>query len=738
MLTDYIKGIYKQSIFKSDKGYIIGLFRVLETNMPDMLEYVNKTITFTGYFADLIENDKYIFYGNLVDHPKYGLQFSVSEYERVKPSDREGIIEFLSSSLFYGIGESMAKKIVDKLGDDALNLIIKDKTCLYQVPRLSEDKINLIYNTLIKYEESHAVIVKLTEMGFTMRDSLNIYNTYKDNTIRIIENNIYRLIDDIPDIGFKKVDDIATNVNTDKYNMDRIKACIIYIMKELTFKNGDTYLSYGEIYEGVSYYLNGDIDNNIYDEAISELDCELKFKIEDDRYYIYEEYESEEYIASKINYLINKPTTKYKTIDKDIIDLEEEFGIEYSEMQKEAIKKALTNNILIITGGPGTGKTTIIKAIVNLYKKLYKLSDKDLIKNIALLAPTGRASKRMSESTLLPATTIHRFLKWNKELDEFMVNEYDPDDSNLMIVDEESMIDNKLMASLLRGLTNNIKLVLVGDYNQLPSVGLGNILKDLIDSEIVDTIELDLLYRQDETSYIPILANDIKNNNLDYDSYVDKDDYKFLECPSDSIIPSLINICNMAIDKGYDYKRVQVMAPMYAGVNGIDNINKVLQGIFNSGEQNKKEIKFGDIIYRENDKVLQLVNDPDNNVFNGDIGTIKFINYKGDSDTPEITIDYEGTLVTYPYKDFSKFKHGYIISVHKSQGSEFDLVIILLCSSFRRMLYKKLIYTAVTRAKRRLILIGEKNAFLYGVNNNSEVLRKTTLKEKLLNYVYKK
>ena len=738
MLTDYIKGIYKQSIFKSDKGYVIGLFRVLETNMPDMLEYVNKTITFTGYFADLIENDKYIFYGNLVDHPKYGLQFSVSEYERVKPSDREGIIEFLSSSLFYGIGESMAKKIVDKLGDDALNLIIKDKTCLYQVPRLSEEKINLIYNTLIKYEESHAVIVKLTEMGFTMRDSLNIYNTYKDNTIRIIENNIYRLIDDIPDIGFKKVDDIAVNMSSDKYNMDRIKACIVYIMKELTFKNGDTYLSYGEIYEGVSYYLNGDIDNNIYDEAISELDGELKIKIEDDRYYIYEEYESEEYIASKINYLINKPTDTYKNIYTKISALEKDYGIEYSDMQKDAIVKALENNILIITGGPGTGKTTIIKAIVSLYKELNKLSDKDFIKNIALLAPTGRASKRMSESTNLPATTIHRFLKWNKELDEFMVNEYDPDPSNLIIVDEVSMIDNKLMASLLRGLTNNIKLVLVGDYNQLPSVGLGNILKDLIDSEIVDTIELDLLYRQDETSYIPILADDIKNNNLDYDSYVDKDDYKFLECPSDSIIPSLINICRMAIDKGYDYKKVQVMAPMYAGVNGIDNINKVLQGIFNESDTNKKEIKFGDVVYRENDKVLQLVNDPDNNVFNGDIGTIKFINYKGDSDTPEITIDYDGILVTYPYKDFNKFKHGYIISVHKSQGSEFDLVIILLCSSFRRMLYKKLIYTAVTRAKRRLILIGEKNAFLYGVNNTSEVVRKTTLKERLLDYVYKK
>ncbi len=737
-MKDYVKGVYKQSIFKSDKGYIIGLLKVLETNIPEMNEFIGKTITFTGYFADIHETEKYTMYGEIVDHPKYGFQFNVTDYERLKPTDKEGIIEFLSSSLFYGIGESMAKKIVDKLGDDALNLIIKDKTCLYQVPRLSEDKINLIYNTLVKYEESHAIIVKLTEMGFTMRDSLNIYNTYKDNTIRIIENNIYRLIDDIVDIGFKRVDEIAVSINSDKYSLDRIKACIVYTMKELTFKNGDTYLSYSEIYEEVTYYLGSDIDNTLFDEAISELDGELKIKIEDDRYYIYEEYESEEYIASRINYLINKPTNTYKDIYTKISSLEKEYNITYSDMQKEAIVKALENNILIITGGPGTGKTTIIKAIVSLYKGLNKLSDKDLIKNIALLAPTGRASKRMSESTNLPATTIHRFLKWNKELDEFTVNEYDPDYSNLIIVDEVSMIDNKLMASLLRGLTTNIKLVLVGDYNQLPSVGLGNILKDLIDSDIVDKIELDLLYRQNEASYIPVLADDIKNNNLDMENFTDKDDYKFLECPSDSIIPGLINICKKTIEMGYDYKRVQVMAPMYAGVNGIDNINKVLQGIFNEQEVGKKEIKFGDVVYRENDKVLQLVNDPDNNVFNGDIGTIKFINYKGASDTPEITIDYDGTLVTYPYKDFNKFKHGYIISVHKSQGSEFDLVIMLLSSAYRRMLYKKLIYTGITRAKRRLILIGEKNAFMYGVNNNSEIVRKTTLKEKLLESLNKK
>ena len=737
-MLDYVKGTFRQSIFRNEKGFIIGLLKVHETNIIDMQDYVNKTITFTGYFAELNENEKYIMYGEIVHHPKYGFQYNVSNSERIKPDDKDGIIEFLSSDLFKGIGEKMATSIVEILGEDALELILKDKTCLYVVPKLSEVKINLIHDTLVKYEESHETIVKLTEMGFTMKDSLTIYNKYKSNTIRQLENNIYRLIDDIEEINFTKVDNIALTLTEDNLNMNRIKACIVYVMKELSFSKGDTYLYYGEIYEALSYYLKTDIDSTLYDEAISELDGELKIKMEDDKYYLFEDYEAEEYIASKVNYLIEKQVTKYKNIDMRIKELEDMYQIKYSDKQKEAIIKALENNILIVTGGPGTGKTTIIKAIVDLYKILNKLSIKDLVTNIALLAPTGRASKRMSESTNLPATTIHRFLKWNKETDEFMVNEYNPDFSNLIIVDEVSMIDNKLMYSLLKGLTNNIKLVLVGDYNQLPSVGAGNILKDLIDSDIVDKVELDLLYRQDNNSYIPVLANEIKNETLEEDFLIERDDYKFLQCSSDAIIPSLVNISKKVISKGYDYKRVQIMAPMYAGVNGIDNINKVLQDVFNPVELDKKELRVGDITYRENDKILQLVNDPDNNVFNGDIGIIKDINYKGKSGSAEITIDYYGNIVTYKQKEFNKFKHGYIISIHKSQGSEFELVIIPVSSSYKRMLYKKLIYTAITRAKKRLIIIGEPNAFIYGVRNNNEIVRKTNLLEKLFNNLNKK
>ena len=533
-------------------------------------------------------------------------------------------------------------------------------------------------------------------------------------------------------MSFTKLDEIALKFNDELYNLNRIKACIVYIMKTLSFNKGDTYSYYGEIYEGVCFYLKSDIDTNIYDEALSELDGELKIKIEDDKYYVYEEYEGEEYIVDKIKFLINKGTTKYTGIDKRIKELEKKYGIEYSEKQKEAIIHSLENNITIITGGPGTGKTTIIKAIVELYKTLKKYNDRELKNRVALLAPTGRASKRMGESNLLPATTIHRFLKWNKETNVFMVDEYNPDYSNLIIVDEVSMIDNRLLSSLLRGLTNNIKLVLVGDYNQLPSVGPGNVLRDLINSDIIDTIELDLLYRQEINSYIPILADEIKRDELEEDFLTDHDDYKFLECSSEAIIPSLIDICKKTLEKRYDYKRLQLMAPMYGGVNGIDNINRVLQDVFNPAELGKKEIKYGDVVLREKDKVLQLVNDPDNNVFNGDVGLIKSINYKGKSDTPEVTIDYDGIYVTYSYKDFKNFKHGYVISIHKSQGSEFELVIMLISQSYRRMLYKKLIYTGITRAKKKLIIIGEPLAFAQGIRNNAEYERKTGLLDKLL------
>ena len=507
-------------------------------------------------------------------------------------------------------------------------------------------------------------------------------------------------------------------------------------MNKLVYEKSDTYLEYSEIYNGVYGYLRLNLDNDLFNRLLSELEQEHKIVIKDDKYYLKEMYEAEENIANKIKIITNLSETKYKNLDEKINYIEELNNLKYSENQKKAIKSALIDNLLIITGGPGTGKTTIVKAICQLYMELNDLDFESAINNIALLAPTGRASKRLSESTNLPAYTIHRFLKWNQEKNEFAVNEYNKNEHRLIIIDEVSMLDTLLLDSLFKGLNDNIKVILVGDHNQLPSVGPGQILKDLIESDVIPIVYLDLLYRQDENSYITTLAQEIKNDSLGENFLETRSDYTFLRCNSLSLKQNLINLCEQIISKGYDYKRVQLMAPMYKGENGIDVLNSELQNVFNPAAPTKKEIKYGDVIFRENDKILQLVNMPEENIYNGDIGVIKYIlteNTK--SKRTEIYIDFDGNVVRFLPKDLIKIKHGFIISIHKSQGSEFEMVVMPICKSYKRMLYRKLIYTGITRAKRKLILIGEDDAFIYSVKNNSEMSRKTSLKEKLMNKI---
>ena len=732
-------GIFKKKIYSSDKGYIIGLLKVKETTDELLKEYIGKSITFTGYFHELIIDDIYKFEGELDNHPKYGEQFKVLKYEKVKPNDINGVIEFLSSDMFPGIGDAIAKTIVDKLGNNALNLILEDNTVLDDIPKLTQKKKDVIINNLKLYEESNSIYVNLTEIGFNIKDSMSIYNKYKKQTLDIINNNIYQIINDIDEINFSKVDSIALKQGLDKIDPERIKACILYIMNELTFQKGDTYLEYEDIIRGVVNYIQEDISLDIFDEYMYELEKNRKIVNYDKHYYLQEIFSNESYIAERVVDLSTKDNKKIKDINKYLEKLEKKYKIEYNDKQKEAIIESLESNITIITGGPGTGKTTIIEAIVELYKEINDYNKDELEQHLALLAPTGRASKRMAEKANFKSSTIHRYLKWDKDTNKFGVNEYNPQKHELVIVDEVSMIDVNLFANLLKGLTKNIKLVLVGDYNQLPSVGPGQILKDLIESEIINVIELDLLYRQDEDSYIPVLAKEINDNELSESFLNQKSDYTFLECSSDSIKYNLSNLCKKLIEKGYDYKRVQVMAPMYMGENGIDNLNIELQKIFNPRTPDKEEITYAGVTYRENDKVLQLVNVPDLNVYNGDIGVIKKIESSlyTESKKDEITIDFDGTIVTYKQNDFNKIKHGFIISIHKSQGSEFELVILPICNSYRRMLYKKLLYTAVTRAKKKLIVLGEVQPFIYAVNNNREQTRKTSLLDKLASKLYK-
>lgn len=726
----YIKGNYKNEIFSNDNGFIIGIFKVLETNDSNMNSYINRSITFTGNFLELNTRDTYIFYGELIEHPKYGYQYNVSHYERVVPTTKMKIIEFLSSKLFPKVTVKQATQIVDMFGEDTLNVIKNNYQSLLLVPKITEKKAKSIHDILVTYNESEEIILKLSSFGFEFNLCLYFYNKYKNHILEIIDNNIYDLIEENV-VSFKRIDDVRGNFNIDDTDTRRIIAGICYVMDLLCFNNSNTYNSFDDIYMEVCKLLNVDISYESMNEYFNILVSNKKVIIIDDKYYLPKYYNAEVTISDTLKYFSNiKP--KKGNFDKKINELESKNNIIYNEKQKNAIEKALKNNILVITGGPGTGKTTLIKAIIDIYMDINDITYNDFNKYIALLAPTGRAAKKMSENTNYPAYTIHRFLKWNKDLNTFQVNEYNKSDVSFVIIDEVSMIDTLLFESLLKGLNKNIKLILVGDYNQLPSVGPGQVLKDVISSGMIEIVYLDLLYRQNSASYIPVLADSIKKD-IDIDLDIKTNDFCFYDVDSNNIRGMLVSICNKAIEKGYTYKDIQILSPMYKGINGIDNINRILQDVFNPSSSDKNEIVINDVIYRENDKVLQLTNMPDDNVFNGDIGIIVEVIPKSISSnkTNEIVIDFDGNIVTYTQKDFSNVRHAYAISIHKSQGSEFNIIVMPICGSYTRMLYKKLIYTGITRAKNCLILLGSKNEFKSSILKKEDYVRKTSLCEML-------
>lgn len=724
----YIKGNYRKSIYTSENGYTIGIFKVIETNSADIDIYVDRTITFTGYFHELNEIDTYIFYGKLVEHNKYGEQFQVEKYERVLREDKNGIVEFLSSGLFKGIGEAKAKKIEKVLGKDTFKIIIENPSNLILIPTITEKNANELHDKLVEYQSSYETIMYLNKIGFSTKDAMIIYNKYKEKTVEQIDKNIYQLIEDIYEMYFKKIDLIAIKMGILKDDPIRIDASILYIMRELSNNYGHTYFYKEEIFSYLSRVLQTAVTYENFEERLNFLEKDLRIVKLDDKYYVRQLYEAEELITKRLLLLAHQKKKEIKNIEEEIAVLEQEMGICYNKDQKEAIICANTANFLVITGGPGTGKTTIMKAIIELYKRLNKYSSRDLDDKIALLAPTGRAAKRMSEATFYKASTIHRFLKWNKDNDSFQVNEYNKSKVSFVLIDEASMIDTYLFSNLLKGLSVNTKIILVGDADQLPSVGPGQILHDIIASNMLDICYLKELYRQGKDSNIISLAYDIRNNSLNKNIFNISDDLTFIECSDSDVLDEISNIAS--VYKDLSYKDFQVLAPMYKTINGIDNINNKLQNIFNKASKDKKSLTVGDYMLREGDKVIQLSNMPDDNVYNGDIGLISRIVLKPNK---EVYVDFDGNVVKYTPSSFNKFRLAYAISIHKSQGSESDVVIIPLVKSFKKMLYRKLIYTGITRSKKSLFLIGDYKALELAVSNTSTDLRRTSLKDFLIN-----
>lgn len=718
----YIKGKIIQDIFSNpSNGYTVGLFRIADTDMDG---YKNKVITFTGMFEEIKFKTNYLMQGNIVSHNKYGNQFQVDSYEIVLPSDKEELIEFFSSDLFP-IGDKMAERVVEKLGKDAISKIMDSEEVLYDIPRLSKDKAKVIRDRILEYQETSQIVIDLNKMGFNTKDAISIMKKYNNKAMDVIDKNIYNLLNDI-DISFDEIDMIARSNGYMLNDERRLLALCINMMNILTFNNGDTYLYKDEMYD----YMKKETDNLEMEEfeyILLKLKAMNKIIIDKERYYLKEFYDAEEYICNRIYRINEEERKKLPKLDKKINQLELMNGITYDESQRTAIYKAINNNLTIITGGPGTGKTTIVKCIVKLLIEINGLK----LDKLALLAPTGRAARKLMDTTGVPAYTIHKYLGWDKEKNEFCVNEYCPNKEEYIIVDEASMIDTILMMSLLKGITSKAKIILVGDYYQLPSVSQGQILKDLIDSDCLDVVKLNCLYRQSDDSYITTLAHEIKNKEITENFMAKYDDYNFLNCSNEQILGGVEDIVKKALLKGYTDRDIQVLAPMYKSINGIDSLNKVLQEIMNPHSNTKNEVISGEIIYREGDKVIQLVNDSDNGVSNGDIGYIESIvsAVKSKSKKNEVIVNFFGNRVTYLPKDLKNIMHGYAISVHKSQGGEFKMVIMPISSSFRRMLYNKLIYTAVTRAKEKLIIVGDPQAFIYGIRNDYVENRKTGLKE---------
>ncbi len=727
---EYIKGKFKKLIYESSggNGYKVGLFRVKEASDNLAEELTNHTITFTGYFYDLRLEENYLMQGTYVKNGRYGYQFQVSSYEQVKPEGTDAVIEFLSSNLVKGCGEKTAISIVDTLGEKAIEKIKEDKTVLMLVPKMTEKKMDSIYESIIKYQNSDELIVYLTGLGFSMKDAMTLLNVYGVHVKNVIEENVYSLINEV---DFKTLDNIFFKIH-DETDENRIEACIIEVMKELSFNSGDTYLYLEEISSSLGTLFNIFLDEKI-DDYMDILIKRREITKKGDKYFLYKVDKMEENIASSLLDISRRETIKIKDIDKKIEDFSKSNKIEYNIDQKRAIKTSLEENITIITGGPGTGKTTIIKAIVGIYIDNHKISEKEALNEIVLLAPTGRAAKRMSDLTCLPASTIHRYLKWDKITGKFEYNEYNLHYEKLIIIDEVSMIDTELFDALLKGINHSVRLVLVGDDNQLPSVGPGLILTDLINSECFNHVPLKEIYRQSAGSSIPYLCLSIKNHDLTEESIERKEDYAFLNVDSHLIKDTVREICKRSKKKGVDINNFQILAPMYKGENGIDNLNVILQELYNPHDDAKEEFRIGDVVFRVGDKVLQLVNDPDNNIYNGDIGYIESINPRSKDEL--VMVNFYGNGVFYKREDLINIKHAYAITIHKSQGSEFDHVIMPIVMNYGRMLYNKLIYTGASRAKKSLTMLGNPQAFYMGVNNDYSLNRKTDLVEKILNKI---
>lgn len=744
-LFDYsmIKGTVDAILFQNnDNFYTVIKVDTIETN-----ESFGNLPTVVGFFPNIVEGDVYTFKGQVVEHPRYGKQLKADTFEKEVPQTKDAIITYLSSDLFKGIGKKTAQNIVNTLGENAINDIMSDASVLEKVSNLPKKKQKQIADQINANQESEKIMIRLHDLGFGPKLSMAIYQFYQSDTLQVLENNPYQLVYNVKGIGFQKADILARNNGIAFNDQERLKAGLLYTLEEECIKQGHTYLSNDYIIDVTQQILSNKqqgeaIEQQQLEDVLQNLSEESKLILDNHRVAIPSLYYSELKSVQNL-YRIQTYKNKLKEIEQSdlqlhIGEIEDSNNVNYAPSQKEALQTAINSKIMLLTGGPGTGKTTVIKGIVELYAEIHGLSlnysdyqDDDY--PVVLAAPTGRASKRLQESTGLEAMTIHRLIGWNQDTqpEDILDNEIK---AKLIIIDEMSMVDTWLFHQFLSAVPLDAQVVFVGDEDQLPSVGPGQVFKDLIDSKAIPRVNLTEVYRQQDGSSIIDLAHRMKHGEP-IDISQRYHDRSFINCGVEQIPSVVEKVVSSAVNKGYDMSDIQVLAPMYKGSAGIKRLNQVLQDILNPKEDDTREIEFGDIKFRKGDKVLQLVNRPNDNIFNGDIGVIVGIFWAKENalNKDVLVVDFEGNEITFTRQDLLELTHAYCTSIHKSQGSEFPIVIMPIVKQYFRMLQRPILYTGLTRAKQSLVLLGDPKAFDIGLNTQGQI-RQTQLCQLILSY----
>ncbi len=699
-------------------------------------------LTCVGLFSDIVEGENIEAKGEFTDHPTYGRQFKVNSFEEKAPEDEIAIERYLGSGAIKGIGVALAARIVRRFKKDTFRIIEEEPERLAEVKGISERKAMEIADQVNAKKDLRQAMIFLQQYGITTNLAVKIYNTYGQQVYGVLKENPYQMAEDIDGVGFKTADEIASRVGIRTDSDFRIRCGVIYVLQQAA-NEGHTYLPQEELTERASQLLGVDgehIEKHYMNLAI---DRKLKMCQQGDVVQIYTStfYRMEANTASMLKQLDVSYDVSDEEIEKRIKRIEKQTKIELDEQQICAVKEAVRNGLLIITGGPGTGKTTTINTII----RYFEMEGLDIF----LGAPTGRAAKRMSETTGFEARTIHRMLEVNGGVEGtggFERNEMNPLETDVIIIDEMSMVDITLMHALLKAVLAGTRLILVGDVNQLPSVGPGSVLKDIIDSQQFHTVKLNKIFRQASTSDIIVNAHKINNGEevvLDNKSM----DFFFLKrYEADKIIQVTLQLIKQKLPKYVDATEydIQVLTPMRKGLLGVERLNNILQMYLNPEAPSKREKEYGNVIFREGDKVMQIKNnyqleweirskyglciDKGMGVFNGDTGIIEEINFF--AETMTISFD-EGRMVEYPFKLLEELELAYAITIHKSQGSEYPAVVIPLFQGPRMLMNRNLIYTAVTRAKKCVTIVGDDEVFYTMVKNNSQLKRYSGLRDRL-------